>query len=76
MAEDGIEERLHRVALSLHVGLCITSHAATEKVGEVALVVVGSELDEEIENLVDSLLGIDSGAVDLVHENDWTQTFL
>ena len=76
MAEDGIEERLHRVALSLHVGLCITTHAATEKVGEVALVVVGSELDEEIENFVDSLLRINSGAVDLVHEHDRTQTFL
>ena len=74
MAQDGIEERLHGVALGRHVRLGVAPHATAEEVGEIALVVVGAQLEEEIENLVDRLLGIDPGPVDLVDEHDRPQT--
>ena len=76
VAKDGIEERTHVVALGCHVGLGVATHATTKEVGKVALIVVGTQLQEQIQNLVDGLLRINAGAVDLVDENDRTQALL
>ena len=43
VAQDGIKERLHGVALGFHVGLGITAHATTKEVGKIALIVVSAK---------------------------------
>ena len=76
VAQDGIEQRTHVVAVGLHVGLGEASETAAEQVGEIALIIVSAEFDEQIEHLVDGGLGIHPGPVDLVDEHDRTQALL
>ena len=74
VAKNGLKERLHVFAFCLHVWLGVASHAATKEVGEITLVVVGTEFEEKIQNLVDSDFGIDPGPVNFVNENNGAQT--
>ena len=74
MAQDRVKERLHVVALDRHGRLGIAGHAATKQIGEVALVVVGAQFQEQVEHLVDGLFGVDAGPVNLVDEHDRPQT--
>ena len=73
--QDRIEERLHVVALGFHVWLGVAAHATAKQVREIALVVVGTQLKEQVENLVDSYLGVNASPVNLVYENDRAQPF-
>ena len=76
VAQDGIEQRTHVVAVGLHVGLGKTSKTAAEQVREIALIIVSAEFDEQIEHLVYGGLGIHPGTVDLVDKHDRSQTLL
>ena len=76
MTKDGIEERGHRVAFGGHFRLGIASHAATKKVGEVALIVICPKLKEKIENLIQSLLWFNASTIDLIDKNNRPQSLL
>ena len=70
VAKNGLKERLHVFAFGLHVWLGVASHAATKEVGEITLVVVGTEFKEKIQNLVDSDFGINPSPVNFIDEHN------
>ena len=74
VAKNGLKERLHVFAFGLHVWLGIASHAATKEVGEITLVVVGTEFEEKIQNLVDSDFRINPGPVNFIDKHNGAQT--
>ena len=70
VAKNGLKERLHVFAFSLHVWLGVATHAATKEVGEIALVVVGAEFEEKVQNLVDSDFRINPSPVNFIDKYD------
>ena len=76
MTQDRVKQRPHVVAVRLHVRLGESAETASEQVREIALIVIGAELDEQIQHLVHSRLGIHPGTVDFVDEHDRAQTLL
>ena len=76
MAKNGVEQRTHVVAVGLHIGLGEAPKTTAEQIREIALIVVSTEFDEQIEHFVDGGLGIHPSTVDLVDEHDRTQALL
>ncbi len=48
---------------------CIAVARGSVNHGKLELILVGAELDKEVENLVDNLLGTRAGSVDLIEDN-------
>ncbi len=76
MAQDGIKERPHVFAVCGHIRLGEAAQTTTEEIGEVALIIIGTELDEQVQHLADSHLRVCAGTIDLVDKNDRAQTLL
>ncbi len=74
--DDRFEERLERVALVGERALGDAGFGVGEDHRKVGLLVVGAELDEEVEGLVDDLLRAGVFAVDLVDHDDRAQVEL
>eukprot|EP00958_Prasinococcus_capsulatus_P018922 scaffold2262_cov312-Prasinococcus_capsulatus_cf.AAC.7 len=69
LAHDGVEERLEAVGELLRIGPRDALEAGGVDHWEVALLVGGAELAEELEGGVDHVVGARVGAVDLVHHH-------
>ena len=72
--DDGLEERVHalvRVVLEVADDPAVQGRAVEH--GEVGLVVVGAQLEEEVEGLVEGAVRVGVGAVDLVDDDDGAQ---
>ena len=75
MAQDRVEQRPHVLTVGGHVGLGETTEATAKQIGEVALVIISTQLDEQIQHLAHGHFGVSPGAVDLVDENNRPQAF-
>ena len=70
MADDRFEHRDQRAFARVHVRRGIAVAARGVEHGEIELVVVGVERDEQVEHLVEHFLDARIGAVDLVDDDD------
>ena len=70
LLDDQVEQRLDVARGRRRVVRGEPALARGEDVGEVELVLVGAELDEGVEDLVEDLVGPGVGAVDLVDDDD------
>ncbi len=76
LLEDQVHQRRHRAVVLGQVVGGITQLGAGEDVGEIRQVVLGPQLHEQIENLVDHFMGAGVGAIDLVDHDHRPQPAL
>ena len=67
--DDGFKQRLHILALYMIIVARVAVTRGRVDDRELELVVIGSELDKEVEHLVDDLLGSCAGTVDLIEHD-------
>ena len=68
-ADNSVEQRLHISACFVVILGCVAVARGSVNYREFKLILVGAELDKEVENLVDYFLGTRAGTVDFVEHN-------
>ncbi len=74
MLEDRVKERHHVVVRAVRLGAGVAVYGARVDDREVELRVVGTELDHEVEDRVDDLVGPGAGPIDLVDDDHRLQS--
>lgn len=73
MLEDGIEQRQHIHVAVVRVEACVAVHRARVDSREVELLIACTQLEHELEDLIEDFVGACTRAIDLVDDDDGHQ---